>query len=297
MLSMKTAGAVLLLLWSGQVVTAADSPRETCQPVIPTLLKEMSVLIAEQRVELTHTKTQLQAMETRLRASESKAEAMETRLRASESKAEAMETRLRASESKAEAMETRLRASESKAEAMETRLRASESKAEAMETRLRASESKAEAMETRLKGNLRREREQSRVSFSAALLAQGRRTIGPSPVPLTLVFELVFTNSGNAYNSSTGIFTAPIRGVYFFVVFVYGYGSGATATGVSLHKNGEHVVLAYAQQTTYVVQPSNGASLLLEKGDEVYVELWPNSWVHDAEIHHCTFSGHLLFPM
>ncbi|KAL2083041.1 hypothetical protein ACEWY4_020814 [Coilia grayii] len=256
MLSMKTAGAVLLLLWSGQVVTAAegphfqttntgtDSPKLTCQPDIHTLLREMSSLVTEQRVELRHTKTQLEAMETRLRASESKAEAMETRLRASESKAEAMETRLRASEKTVE----------------------------------------------------EQRREQSRVSFSASLLAEGMGNIGPSGVD-TLLFKHVITNIGNAYNAHTGVFRAPIRGVYFFVVFIHGVGHASTPTGVSLQKNGELVVIAYAHQPSHSLTASNGASLLLKEGDVVYVKLWPGAWVYDNQNHYTTFSGHLLFPM
>ena len=76
MLSMKTPGAVLLLLWSGLVVVAGfgEDLQHTCQPDIHTVLREMSVLMAEQRVELRCTKTQIEAMETRLRASENNSE-------------------------------------------------------------------------------------------------------------------------------------------------------------------------------------------------------------------------------
>ena len=73
--------AVLLLLWSGLVVVAGvgkdlqDKTADTAyQPDIHTVLREMSVLMAEQRVELRYTKTQIEAMETRLRASENNSE-------------------------------------------------------------------------------------------------------------------------------------------------------------------------------------------------------------------------------
>ena len=46
---------------------ATASTQQTCQPDIHTVLREMSALMAEQRVEIRYTKTQ---METRLRASE-----------------------------------------------------------------------------------------------------------------------------------------------------------------------------------------------------------------------------------
>ena len=112
---MKTPGAVLLLLWSGLVVVAgvgkdlhvktADTSytQQIYQPDFHTVLREMSVLMAEQRVELRYTKTQIEAVENRLRASENNAEITETRLRASENKAETLETRLRVSEKNAEA--------------------------------------------------------------------------------------------------------------------------------------------------------------------------------------------------
>ncbi|XP_062376315.1 complement C1q-like protein 2 [Sardina pilchardus] len=146
-------------------------------------------------------------------------------------------------------------------------------------------------------GELRREREERRVSFSAALLASGGGNTGPSSVATPLVYRHIFTNVGNAYNPNTGVFTAPVRGVYNFVLFVLGAGHASIPTGVTLHKNGEHVVIAWSNQPSRYDATSNGASLLLEVGDVVYVKLWPNSWVHDDHNHHTTFSGHLLFPM
>ena len=53
---------------------ATASTQQTCQPDIHTVLREMSALMAEQRVELRYTKTQMEAMETRQEASENKAE-------------------------------------------------------------------------------------------------------------------------------------------------------------------------------------------------------------------------------
>ena len=51
--------------------SATASTQQTCQPDIHAVLKEMwSVAMAEQIVELSYTKTQIDAMETRLRASE-----------------------------------------------------------------------------------------------------------------------------------------------------------------------------------------------------------------------------------
>ncbi|XP_063047353.1 complement C1q-like protein 4 [Engraulis encrasicolus] len=145
--------------------------------------------------------------------------------------------------------------------------------------------------------DLKKEREQSKVSFSASLLKEGRRNIGPTTVDAPLVFRNDFTNIGNAYSANTGVFTAPTRGVYFFVVFVLGQGHGSTATGVWLFKNDKRLAFAWSHQQDGFTKPSNGASVVMEKGDEVYVKLNSGAWVHDNENNNCVFSGHLLFPM
>ncbi|XP_063048784.1 multimerin-2-like [Engraulis encrasicolus] len=337
---MKTAGVVLLLLWSGQCVTAASSEAlQTTgtgkdyppQPDIQTVLREMSSLIAEQRVELKCSNAKLEAvekkaeaMEERLRASEKTVEEQraelthtKTQLETVERKAEAMEGRLRASDGKAEAMEERLRASEKTVEELraelthtKTQLEAVEKKAEAMEERLRDSENvvnelkienKAQAMGLNLTvadvSDLKKEREQSRVSFSASLVKEGGgRNFGPTAVDAPLVFRNDFTNIGNAYSANTGVFTAPTRGVYFFVVFVLGQG-GSTTTGAWLFKNDKRFAFAWSHQQDGYTKPSNGASVVMEKGDEVYVKLHSGSWVLDNQNNNCVFSGHLLFPI
>ncbi|XP_042565537.1 complement C1q-like protein 2 isoform X2 [Clupea harengus] len=292
---MKTPGAVLLLLWSGLVVVAGvgkdlqdktaatASTQQTCQPDIYTVLREMSALMVEQRVELRCTQTQIEAMETRLTE----------RLDASENEAE---TRLRASENKAETMETRLRASENRVEEQRAVIKELKEKQEEQAAALRAVGGSVNLTGSQVE-ELRREREERRVSFSASLVASGGENFGPFSKPTTLIYRHVITNTGNAYNPNTGVFRAPVRGVYYFAVIAHGLGHASTPTGVSLHKNEEHVVIAYGHQPSHRVDTSNGASLLLEVGDVVYVKLWPNAWVLDSYNHHTTFSGHLLFPM
>ncbi|XP_063048104.1 complement C1q-like protein 2 [Engraulis encrasicolus] len=143
---------------------------------------------------------------------------------------------------------------------------------------------------------LRREREEGRVSFSASLTS-GEETRGPYPDDTSLVYRNIITNVGNHYNPSTGVFRAPVRGVYQFLMFAHGHGHASHPVVIALFKNGELIVTAWSHQRTYSVNPSNGASLQLEVGDEVYVKLWANARVFDNENRHTSFSGHLLFPM
>ncbi|RXN17138.1 complement C1q 2 isoform X2 [Labeo rohita] len=134
----------------------------------------------------------------------------------------------------------------------------------------------------------------SKVAFSVSLSSSN----GPHSRPRTLIYKHIFLNTGDAYNSNTGIFTAPMKGVYAFKVFSKTYGS-QDDKGVSagLFRNSQHVISTYVHQKSGFIGSSNGVSLLLEKGDKIYVILYRTFSIFDNEYHHSTFSGHLLFPM
>ncbi|KAG5277597.1 hypothetical protein AALO_G00089220 [Alosa alosa] len=180
---------------------------------------------------------------------------------------------------------------------LEVRLRASEKTVEDQRGIIKELKEKQAEQAAVLK-ELKKEQEERRVSFSASLRELGDAgSMGPDEEESTLIYQHVITNIGGAYNPNTGVFKAPVKGVYQFTVFALGQGHGSTGTGVCLHRNGEHVVTAWSRQPSDRVSASNGTSLLLEEGDEVCVKLWPNSWVYDNDNHLTTFSGHLLFPM
>uniref|UniRef100_I3IUZ0 Complement C1q-like protein 4 n=1 Tax=Oreochromis niloticus TaxID=8128 RepID=I3IUZ0_ORENI len=142
---------------------------------------------------------------------------------------------------------------------------------------------------------LKQELKVKQVAFSASLLDQGDGYTGPFNTETTLIFKRVVTNIGNAYNINTGIFTAPVRGVYHFECHVYG--SADIMTRVALFKNGERIFIILELQPSHVWTSSNGASLLLEAGDHIFLRLSADARVRDSEGHHTTFSGHLLFTM
>lgn len=110
-------------------------------------------------------------------------------------------------------------------------------------------------------------------------------------------FYSQFSVTSVIFSLGTGIFTAPVRGVYQFDIKVYGYGSSSTPSGVTLLKNGQHVLIAYCHHPQGRAHASNGVSLLLEVGDAVYVQLFSGAWITDNLNHYNTFSGHLLFSM
>uniref|UniRef100_A0A3P8P0H3 C1q domain-containing protein n=1 Tax=Astatotilapia calliptera TaxID=8154 RepID=A0A3P8P0H3_ASTCA len=119
------------------------------------------------------------------------------------------------------------------------------------------------------------------VAFSASLLAEGGGITGPFNTHTTLVFKHLVTNIGNAYNPHTGNKTEyPVYGV-----------------AVVLFKNGERIFSAWERQASHFGTASNGASLRLETGDQVFLRLWVNFKIYDNHFHHSTFSGHLLFTI
>ncbi|XP_028309611.1 uncharacterized protein LOC114467484 isoform X2 [Gouania willdenowi] len=158
-----------------------------------------------------------------------------------------------------------------------------------IKTKVNISEKQVEA--------LRKDREVRQVAFSAALLVSGSETIGPFNTHTNLIFKNVFENIGNAYNPQTGLFTAPVRGAYHFEFYIYGPGETSHGSGAALMKNGQQICIAYEHQTSHGVKSANGATLLLEVGDVVFLRQWVNSKISDSTNNHNTFSGHLLFTM
>ncbi|XP_072312285.1 complement C1q-like protein 2 isoform X3 [Eucyclogobius newberryi] len=135
------------------------------------------------------------------------------------------------------------------------------------------------------------------VAFSASLLASGSGNTGPFNTQVPLTFRFVITNIGNAYNPDSGFFTAPVRGAYHFELHIGAHGSSSHASGAYLVKNGGNICIAYEHQTNGWGKSSNGATLLLEAGDIVFVRQHQNSIIFDNVNHHSTFSGRLLFTM
>uniref|UniRef100_A0AAZ3R2X5 C1q domain-containing protein n=1 Tax=Oncorhynchus tshawytscha TaxID=74940 RepID=A0AAZ3R2X5_ONCTS len=137
---------------------------------------------------------------------------------------------------------------------------------------------------------------ETKVAFSAGFGGTGH--YGPFNVEKTLVYGKVLTNLGNAYNPATGIFTAPVAGVYQFSVYHHS-GTGRRSDSL-LFKNKEQIAFISAMNKDGSYNGSNGIILQLEEGDVVYVVLKDNSWIWDhmsnvGAIGWCHFNGILLF--
>ncbi|XP_041634954.1 complement C1q-like protein 4 [Cheilinus undulatus] len=187
---------------------------------------------------------------------------------------------------KVKAMERRLEDSEARLRDSETRLRDSEARLRDSEKRLTISENQILDLKNK---------EGTKVIFSAGI-GEGDFSIGPFNTDRTLIYRRVIVNIGNAYNEATGIFTAPVSGVYYFNIF---YHTGPThGVHLSIYKNSQLMVVTSEHGSSPDRNDTGGNSvfLQLQPGDHVYVRLAANKYVWGSD-HHTTFSGFLVTQM
>ncbi|KAL1277445.1 hypothetical protein QQF64_024118 [Cirrhinus molitorella] len=177
-------------------------------------------------------------------------------------------------------------ATKEKLQATETRLNALEISQQQLKTRLANSEAQIER-------NKIENQDRPKVAFSAALGVNG--FFGPVNVDSTLVYKDVFSNVGDAYHKATGIFVAPVQGAYYFSFF-YHCGT-AHETALTLYRNEKKEAVAGQHKSSgHPANGGNGLTLLLEKGDQVYIKLRKDSWIWDKD-NVTIFSGFLIDAM
>ncbi|XP_039460996.1 titin homolog isoform X1 [Oreochromis aureus] len=272
-LEINSDSKIIPLLNRGMETAQTSDPEQTCKPDINSVLREMSALLAELKAEIRHLQKENEAQAAKVR----ELELQKTELDKLKEQHQAQAAKVKELELLRAEMDKLKQDSQAQGGELIT-----------IKSRANITENQVEA--------LKREAEVKRVAFSASLLATGSQNIGPFNTYMPLVFKYVVSNIGNAYNSHTGSFTAPVRGAYHFEFYVLGYHSHPSAA--VLVKNGEHIFMAYEHSTSsHTVSSSNGVTLLLEVGDVVFLRLCEGAWIFDNENRHSTFSGHLLFPM
>uniref|UniRef100_A0A3B5LLH8 C1q domain-containing protein n=1 Tax=Xiphophorus couchianus TaxID=32473 RepID=A0A3B5LLH8_9TELE len=135
--------------------------------------------------------------------------------------------------------------------------------------------------------------DQPKVVFSTALTSG---YFGPFNTDVTLKFSKVFINFGQGYNPSTGFFTAPVKGIYYFRYTLLEKRKDMSL-GIHLFHNGKHVMGSFEVSDGSHESISNAIILQLEQGDEVYMNLLSNHGLYDDGNNYTTFSGFLLFPL
>uniref|UniRef100_A0A671QTG3 Cerebellin 11 n=1 Tax=Sinocyclocheilus anshuiensis TaxID=1608454 RepID=A0A671QTG3_9TELE len=136
-----------------------------------------------------------------------------------------------------------------------------------------------------------------KVAFTASMSNTEDTHRGPFSTETKLIFDKVLTNIGNAYDPVTGVFTAPVKGVYYFR-----YSGSAFSShdmGLSIFKGTARFVSSYEYNSgERNDQMSNGAVMELDVGEEVHMRLWIRTWIFvDPRYNYSTFTGYLLYPL
>uniref|UniRef100_A0A671MM30 Cerebellin 11 n=1 Tax=Sinocyclocheilus anshuiensis TaxID=1608454 RepID=A0A671MM30_9TELE len=129
-----------------------------------------------------------------------------------------------------------------------------------------------------------------KVAFTASMSATESTNRGRFSTENKLIFDKVLTNIGNAYDPITGVFTAPVKGVYYFR-----YSGSAFSShdmGLSIFKGTTRFVSSYEYNSgERNDQMANGAVMELDVGEEVHMRLWIRSWIFvDRRYNYSTFT-------
>ncbi|XP_047450520.1 cerebellin-3-like [Mugil cephalus] len=141
--------------------------------------------------------------------------------------------------------------------------------------------------------------EANRTAFTVSLYSdEGFRCYGPFGFNNIIVYKNVFLNKGGAYNMNTGIFTAPVSGVYSIALTIYsdaGSPGNLLAACVTLQVNGQAV--AGAKELNTMDQEDSATiavALQLTATDKVTVNLTKGCFLCD-DSNYNTFSAFLLY--
>ncbi|CAB1424006.1 unnamed protein product [Pleuronectes platessa] len=116
----------------------------------------------------------------------------------------------------------------------------------------------------------------------------------PSGMPIK--FDRTLYNGQNAYSPATGMFTAPLSGVYYFAYHMHVKG---TSLWVALYKNNVPATYTYDEyKKGYMDQASGSAVLELKESDQVWIQMPSDqaNGLYSTEYIHSSFSGFLLCP-
>ncbi|CAL1589343.1 unnamed protein product [Knipowitschia caucasica] len=315
---MGTAGFLVLLLSSSFLFEGnclddsgqKSESSELCPSDIESVLRQMSAALSAQQVEIRHlqegirhlqeenkhlllenqaTRTEVVSLQTEVVSLQTEVVSLQTEVVSLQTEVVSLQTEVVSLQTEVDSLQTEVVSLQTEVDSLQNNDKAQEAALERLQTSSSVTEHKVEA--------LTHDKTVRQVAFSTALVESGGgQWFGPYSTDTTLVYKHVVTNTGNAYNPHTGIFTAPVRGVYHFHLHIF-EDFGSYSSRVSLVKNGSKMVIANEYDSSGNGSASNSMSVLLEAGDVVYAVLWSSYRIYDNTNHFNTFSGHLLFTV
>lgn len=133
------------------------------------------------------------------------------------------------------------------------------------------------------------------VSFKVAFTAMRSQSLSFN-TERALVFSNALTNIGGGYNAVTGIFTAPLGGVYVFICKITDIQNSVGPT-IYFVKNGASQSFNIGNEGPTNSFRSSSSSIVLElsPGDRVWVKIVITSYFHVQTMHgEQIFTGFLL---
>jgi len=88
----------------------------------------------------------------------------------------------------------------------------------------------------------------------------------------TLIFDHIETNIGNGYNGHTGVFIAPLNGVYMFFYTVFCEHAGYTSIEITVNSVARGAIFVDNQASPSVYTGSTGVAVfVLNQGDDCFI--------------------------
>ena len=106
-----------------------------------------------------------------------------------------------------------------------------------------------------------------------------------------VIFDDVRVNRGQGYNPSTGVFTAPRKGLYHFSCVIMAYTSHKVR--YQLNKNHAAYIYGYSNNSGFATSTISDV-IEMKKGDCVFIKHRTSNSEEITGSHHSTFSGYFL---
>ncbi|BFZ00758.1 hypothetical protein BsWGS_03797 [Bradybaena similaris] len=111
-----------------------------------------------------------------------------------------------------------------------------------------------------------------------------------------LVLNKVLFNQGGGYNSNTGIFTAPVGGIYQFQI--HGLTEKNSSFWIKLYHNDEYVISAFARQSGDYDSAGNSVFVGVRRYDTLNLRTVGRAGFYgESNDIYTTWSGHRIGPL
>ena len=105
-------------------------------------------------------------------------------------------------------------------------------------------------------------------------------------------FDDVKVNRGQGYDPSTGVFTAPRKGLYHFSCVIMAHGNQEVQ--YQLNKNDARYLLGYSNKSGSATSTISDV-VEMKKGDRVFIKhRWTSNSQEISGLNHSTFSGYFM---